>query len=158
MPEIAITDLKKLLEDVEVSGYQRDKVDTSIFNKNPVFYGQPGSSRCQLLQKRFYTLCRNSLSNYCKLMSNSTNFSTHTMLPNYKQKKCKELGVNLNAVNQALLNLRTDTKSFGKCQETVNTGVSHLSRLLGGREGFLTVINQTILTRTVPTIYLRDSS
>lgn len=67
MPEIAITDLKKLLEDVEASGYRRDKVDiTSIFNENPLFYGQPGSSRRRLLQKRFYTLRRNSLSNYRK--------------------------------------------------------------------------------------------
>ena len=32
------------------------------------------------------------------------------------------------------------------CQETKNTGVSHLSQLLGGREGFLVVVNkQTIL-------------
>ena len=67
MPEIAITDLKKLLEDVEASGYPREKVDiTSIFNENPLFYGQPGSSRRRLLQKRFYTLRRNSLSNYRK--------------------------------------------------------------------------------------------
>ena len=31
------------------------------------------------------------------------------------------------------------------CQETVNSGVSYLSQLLGGREGFLKVIKQTIL-------------
>ena len=44
------------------------------------------------------------------------------------------------------------------CQKSQNHRDSHLSQLLGGREGFLVVIRQTILTRTVPTIYLRDSS
>ena len=44
------------------------------------------------------------------------------------------------------------------CQETVNTGISHFLQLLGGQEGFLMVIKQTILTRTVPKIYLRDTS
>ena len=47
---------------------------------------------------------------------------------------------------------------YEDCQETRNTGVSHLSQLLGGQEGFPNGNMQTILTRTVPTIYLRDSS
>ena len=86
MPEIAITDLKKLLEDVEASGYRRDKVDiTSIFNENPLSTANQEAHVADS-SKNGSTLCAvthlPTIVSKCQMQL--------TILPNYKQKKVRK--------------------------------------------------------------------
>ena len=77
---------------------------------------------------------------------------------------CQQAGMNQSS-NELIIR-STDVVTHDKdetCQETRNTGVSHLTQLLGGREGFLVVIKQMILYEDGPNnlferFKLRDKS
>ena len=67
LKELPKPELKKLLQDVESSGFTRDEVAVSeICDNNEQFYGARGSERRRNFQRKFYQLRRNSLLNYSK--------------------------------------------------------------------------------------------
>jgi len=67
--ELADSQLKQLLKDLEASNLGRDAVDINKVitgTGKEKFYGEPGSARNTAFRRKFYQLRRNSLSNYRK--------------------------------------------------------------------------------------------